>query len=524
MVYCGKPSKGCNECRRRKIKCDQTEPSCLQCTKGGRTCTGYRNQLDLMFRDETRKTAHKASTKAQKQRNSKSPIPSSSKDSTDSNSSASLISLRSSNTPEEISRSLSMNLNQQAICFFLHNYVIPSTPTSGRVGYMHSLQTASSEAVTACMASVGMATLANINYSADLRIAAREQYAHALSLTNAMLRDPIKAKQPEALDTVMLLGMFEVITCRSNRSLSSWRSHHEGALALLKLRSTPSPEDIVNFRMFVQARGQILSSCLLTSSRAPPFLAGVPRECQAALPKSEALLEDVTTLLVKLCNLRAEIEDRTLTSPDHIISQAFILEAEFIASEAELWEHYPYEILPVLGRETPPSPADEVYGSYYHSYTDYFVPNIYNALRGARILITEIIDEASPKLSPSSTLYSQIDNLPLLMEQSRTAALQAAIDICASVPYDLGSVEIKRKDGTNLGRNGRAVGGYVLLWPLCLAGDLPYAPTSLRDWAVNRFEYIGRALGIKQAIWMAALLRMGGMRALLTTLRISEED
>lgn len=60
------------------------------------------------------------------------------------------------------------------------------------------------------MASVGMATLANINYSADLRIAAREQYGHALSLTNAMLRDPVKARQPAALDTVMLLGMFEV--------------------------------------------------------------------------------------------------------------------------------------------------------------------------------------------------------------------------------------------------------------------------------------------------------------------------
>ncbi|OAL68744.1 hypothetical protein A7D00_7310 [Trichophyton violaceum] len=484
MVYCGKPSKGCNECRRRKIKCDQTEPSCLQCSKGGRTCTGYRNQLDLMFRDET----------------------------------------PSSNTPEEVSRSLSISLKQQATCFFLHNYVVPCIPTSGRVGYLHSLQSTTSDAVLACMASVGMATLANINYSADLRIAAREQYGHALSLTNAMLRDPVKARQPAALDTVMLLGMFEVVTCRSNRSLSSWRSHHEGALALLKINSKPGPEDIINFRMFVQARGQILSSCLLTSSRAPQFLQGIPREQQGCLPKSEGLLEDVTTLLVKLCNLRAEIEDHSLVLPEDIIPQAFAQEKDFTALYNELWKYYPYKTLAVIDRETPLSPADEVYGKYYHTYTDYFVPNIYNAIRGARILVTEIIEEAAAKLSSSSPLYAQYDNLSLLIEQSRAGALQAAIDICASVPYDLGSIEMKREDGANIGRSGRALGGYVLLWPLCLAGDLPYAPTSLRDWAINRFEYIGRALGIKQAIWMAALLRMGGMRALLTTLRISDED
>lgn len=232
----------------------------------------------------------------------------------------------------------------------------------------------------------------------------------------------------------------------------------------------------------------------------------------------------MTTLLVKLCNLRAEIEDRSLVLPEDIIPQAFAQEKDFTALYNELWEFYPYKTLAVIDRETPPSPADEVYGKYYHTYTDYFVPNIYNAIRGARILVTEIIEEAAAKLSPSSPLYAQYDDLSLLIEQSRAGALQAAIDICASVPYDLGSIEMKRQDGADIGRSGRALGGYVLLWPLCLAGDLPYAPTSLRDWAINRFEYIGRALGIKQAIWMAALLRMGGMRALLTTLRISDED
>lgn len=179
-----------------------------------------------MFRDETRKTAHKASTKTSKQRNSKNASPSTSTNLTNSIASTKLITLASSNTPEEVSRSLSISLNQQAICFFLHNYVVPCIPTSGRVGYLHSLQSTTSDAVLACMASVGMATLANINYSADLRIAAREQYGHALSLTNAMLRDPAKARQPAALDTVMLLGMFEVFPSPKHITVYESRANH----------------------------------------------------------------------------------------------------------------------------------------------------------------------------------------------------------------------------------------------------------------------------------------------------------
>ncbi|KAF2828604.1 hypothetical protein CC86DRAFT_437976 [Ophiobolus disseminans] len=32
---------GCETCRTRKVKCDETKPSCLRCVKTGRTCDGY---------------------------------------------------------------------------------------------------------------------------------------------------------------------------------------------------------------------------------------------------------------------------------------------------------------------------------------------------------------------------------------------------------------------------------------------------------------------------------------------------
>ncbi|WYZ40291.1 hypothetical protein EsH8_IV_000632 [Colletotrichum jinshuiense] len=60
MVYCGKPSKGCSSCRERKIRCDQGEPGCGQCEKRQQQCPGYRNLVDLMFRDESSHVIKKA--------------------------------------------------------------------------------------------------------------------------------------------------------------------------------------------------------------------------------------------------------------------------------------------------------------------------------------------------------------------------------------------------------------------------------------------------------------------------------
>lgn len=58
MVNTGKPSGACGVCRERRIKCDETKPVCLKCTRSGRTCSGYAHGLKL--RDQTQKTIIKA--------------------------------------------------------------------------------------------------------------------------------------------------------------------------------------------------------------------------------------------------------------------------------------------------------------------------------------------------------------------------------------------------------------------------------------------------------------------------------
>ena len=54
MVNTGKPSRACINCRKRRIKCDQTRPHCGQCKKSKRDCLGYVSEVDIIFRPQTK--------------------------------------------------------------------------------------------------------------------------------------------------------------------------------------------------------------------------------------------------------------------------------------------------------------------------------------------------------------------------------------------------------------------------------------------------------------------------------------
>ncbi|GAB1313184.1 Sterol uptake control 2 [Madurella fahalii] len=50
MVFPGHFSRGCLRCRQRKVKCDETRPSCRRCFIYGKPCTGYTDQFQFRHR------------------------------------------------------------------------------------------------------------------------------------------------------------------------------------------------------------------------------------------------------------------------------------------------------------------------------------------------------------------------------------------------------------------------------------------------------------------------------------------
>jgi hypothetical protein len=59
MPFEGRPSRGCSQCRQRRVKCDQRVPACQRCCHGNRVCSGYQSRTSLVFRDMNHMTETK---------------------------------------------------------------------------------------------------------------------------------------------------------------------------------------------------------------------------------------------------------------------------------------------------------------------------------------------------------------------------------------------------------------------------------------------------------------------------------
>ncbi|BAE56106.1 unnamed protein product [Aspergillus oryzae RIB40] len=238
MVFCGKPSKGCGECRSRKIRCDQARPTCSQCIKGNRVCPGYRDELSLMFRDESQQVVRKAKAgnagrrarKAPKSTRMLSPSGSSPQGTTTSSSLASDISdfndlsdlYPSPPAAQQVTGPISPKIapppsyqftEDEAVCFFLRFNAWPGACWIMEFSpdfFVIPEVTLSQQAMKASLVAVGTAMLSRIRQDGPLKIAAEKEYGNALNLMYTAVMDEEEAKSNPTLGAVLLLAIFEV--------------------------------------------------------------------------------------------------------------------------------------------------------------------------------------------------------------------------------------------------------------------------------------------------------------------------
>lgn len=118
------------------------------------------------------------------------------------------------------SQALSVPIEQQAPCFFVTNFILPSSDTRGTgTGFFDYLaplmKTAGLDStLSVAFQAVAMAALANRPNSRGrgLLPKAMGQYAKALKATNLALQNPAQQKSDQTLASILMLGFFEV--CR----------------------------------------------------------------------------------------------------------------------------------------------------------------------------------------------------------------------------------------------------------------------------------------------------------------------
>ncbi|KAF9887045.1 hypothetical protein FE257_010539 [Aspergillus nanangensis] len=559
MVFCGKPSKGCGECRSRKIRCDQARPTCSQCIKGNRVCPGYRDELSLMFRDESQQVVRKAKTGSTGRR-TKNPRKSARTVSPNGNRSKTSPTLPTGSSPSSSSVAASTQNNStgtplDVIDFNDLSYIQESpsessvqllTPRSSPgLGLQPSYQFTEDEAISyfrqsnqwpgnfwmldfspdlyeitgeetpsqlamrASIVSVGTAMLSRVRQSAHLKIDAERDYGHALQMLTAAVMNEEEAKTNSTLAAVLLLAIFEVVTCRTPRTIEKWTSHIYGAAALLELRGAEQLQDEDGLKLFVQLRFQLITTCLQRAAHVPPSVLECAKIAMYLRPQTEAYGDRLISIAGRLSNLRADIHRRLLTDQKEILSAAYAIEAELMGWVAALPQDFLYTTI----QHPSPDPFASMLGRgqspcnhRYHIYHDLWLGHSWNQYRCARIIVSEIILGCLRRLSFRSTTMAISGELQSHCTRLRSTTRQLAQDICASVPFHFGIGNVSTKPSYYLPMHQSYLGGLLCLWPLVMAGATEGKNHPLRLWVMDCLRLIGHTMGIDQALALIEVL------------------
>ncbi|KAL8371420.1 hypothetical protein RB595_001292 [Gaeumannomyces hyphopodioides] len=460
MVYCGKPSKGCSNCRERKIKCDQREPACGQCEKRQAECPGYRNQVDLMFRDESSHVIKKAKAKARRRdadvgvgaspdQPLSAPAPltvsESGSVSPEPNGSGSLCVLArpacSSRDPEAmlqlparpaVARGMGWHRPPSVTFDFIYDVWKPRTLLDAA----HEL--GEIDSVMASMTAVGLAGLANMTRSGDVMDSARKSYGTALRLINTALRLPDEAVKDTTMLSILILGLFEMIADRDARTVSgtvkAWHEHVNGAAALAKIRGVAQFRTRAGIKMFMMLCQTVILSCIQQGVPMPQSVLDLRAELSRkfrSLNAPESRIE-VSMPIYRVLEFRHEVRSGSLDSPEAVIERLIKMDDDFEHVIANLPSSYRYHTLRL------PFPHKDTLDGVCHVYPNMGKLAIWNGFRSCRLLILETI------LTEIHSRYQNVD--PSCVPPRHAAAFAAARArlpklcraIVASVPQALG--------------------------------------------------------------------------------------
>ncbi|CAG8932931.1 unnamed protein product [Penicillium salamii] len=502
MVYCGKPS----------LSCDRCSPSCTQCIRAKVECPGYQDLLDWSFRDQTDDVIYKSQRSARRKRTAPS-LPASTSSSSPS------IETYSQNSPAlpSLQKSLVYPVEEQAKAHFFTHYM-SGGPCGGHMSYLLPLtKHRPHSAVNTALTAVGLAALSNIRMSPRMMLKARQVYTTALSQTNHALKTPALSKRDDILAAVVLLGMFEVMTCSDNLFIDRWMKHIEGAAKLIECRGSEQLSRSEGLELFTNLRAQITLSSIYQEKYSSPIMTQLTQDAKQHRNPDDRIIDEVSIIVVRLNDLCAALKDGTLTQPSEIIRRTLSLDADLVSlllTAPPTWSYTTVKVPLVNGEPI----TNLVWGDSYHVYRNLAVSSMWNNARSARILMHEMILEAGKLLEESSPVNSGLRFSQVLANQSRDTARRLVDDVCASVPFHMGMGVDNEYDWNVSGYESTitppsfeisGAGGVALMWPLLIAANCGLVSLELRQWITGCLEKIGYSMGIQQALAMAQLLQNG---------------
>ena len=487
MVYCGKLSKACLPCRRRKLLCDLRKDGCGQCSRAQLTCSGYRDTEALRFRNESSAVekkvhAHKSTT--------------------------------------TIPRSLTVSICNQARDVFYYNYVVGTTKPLDFLKAYYS-PTSKDEHLSRSVEAVALAYLHYQRQSLAAQEEARQQYITALSLTGAALQNPALVKKDSTILAILLLDLYEKITNKEPNFEGPWAAHLSGALALVKLRGDQQFKDPNALRMLMRLSTNLLISCVASDRPVSAELVTLRSSIAAHFPRPCDPKWRESDLMIEFARLRHNIKEG-VSSDDVAISSLVDLDAKFLRLAIEVTPTWQYKTIRV------DKELNHHYELYYHVHPAEHIAQMWNTLRLTRILLNELISS----LCLNSQGGVKRDPGALALHQYATEAIiEMASNICASVPQYIGDLSgsfkepVTKTDSLRVISDGDArissmgqsnpphhLPCYRLIFPLYVAAQSSASPPSLKAFAIEQLRFMAEYHAIENAAAVAKILESGEKR------------
>ncbi|OCK84498.1 hypothetical protein K432DRAFT_378513 [Lepidopterella palustris CBS 459.81] len=534
MVYTGKPSRGCQTCKSRRIKCDEIRPTCTQCRKSGRTCPGYPDEFDLIFRDENaalERRARKASGSKSASRGSSRPSPSSGSEPSPE---AGLVLLSDSplsqNSPcadqsrlvlpsdhslfqaylwylgNAVPPPLAPSAETQATAFFFRNFVLLPQQAESMRGFLELLvplynQSMPFSALHLATHAVSLSTLGNYPGRHQLLRDASVAYGQALKKVKQALEDPVESKADETVLAILMFSLYEAIVS-TNETVTAWASHVDGAVALTKLRGAEQFKNPQSYQVFRAVRTMMITSCVQRSKPVEEF--PTANGWLGDENSQENAANRLTLISIDLPAIRARA--RTLLSHERSAATeaealALIEYAQMVDANLENWartlpDYWNYRTAGMVYDMPEDLNSAEQWPGPQHAYDDVFIANIINDYRVSRIFCQSVILGCASWLAPDghdSRTDANCINAHFVIQEM-------ADEIAASVPFHVSydMQPMAKKLGQDVSA-AEALGGYFLVWPLFVAANADSVPLNQRDWFRGRLYHIGREFGLSNA-------------------------
>ncbi|KAL8942339.1 MAG: hypothetical protein Q9216_001721 [Gyalolechia sp. 2 TL-2023] len=317
--------------------------------------------------------------------------------------------------------------------------------------------------------------------------AGSQKYSEALVRTNTALTNPKEASSDEVLLAAMLLSFYENVildktTFSSDQDLELIASrsfaHHDGAVSMLKLRQQLKERTSRSMELDMLVRRQLMRTLLLRCMPIPSWLRSGARFGE------HGLASDLDCFMIRTAKVRHQFsKHRTdmakaaipdgpdnLSQLGRLLADAQTLDDVLIIWAGRLPAEFRYSTS-IVQDDRYGGASERIFDGIVHIYSTTGHTAVWNRWRSIRLILNDIMLKILPMLNES------VPNMALSKQAAKSRIHCLVDDLCASIPYILGILDVQLVGESN--------GGIVVKVPASLKESCKAGTASLLCWPLN---------------------------------------